>query len=265
MSLLHVTNGESAARRIRAAGLGGEVLPWDDVLHEGPLVAAPPATLRRLRADFLAAHGWGEADALADRFARRDARLAHAVAEAQPIVLWFEHDLFDQLQLVQVLAVVGDAPAELVQSTAFLGEPATQLRPLWARRTPVTRAQRALARAAWEAVCARDLGPLLAADTSALPCLHGALERLREEWAPHSRTERQLLAALAAGPRDPVALFAANQAAEEAPFLGDTWCYLRLYELARAGLIAPVEGPMPLPPPRGDHDRFTRLRLALAA
>ena len=215
---------------------------------------------RAARARFLAAHGWGEPAALAARLAARDDRLARALGAGEPIVLWFEHDLYDQLQLLQVLVALGDAPADLIQATEFLGERDTELAPLWAGRTPLTHAQRALARAAWGALC--DAGDF-AGDTGALPCLGAALDRLREERAPRPRTDAQLLAALRAGPRDAAALFAANQAAEEAPFLGDTWCFARLHALAEAGLVAPVDGPMPLPPPRGDHDRFAAVRLAL--
>jgi hypothetical protein len=86
-----------------------------------------------------------------------------------------------------------------------------------------------------------------------------ALDRFDEEPA---RTKRQLLAALADGPRTPAQLFAANQAQEEAIFLGDTWCFLFLYELARDGELAPAGGgPMPLPPPRGDGDTFASTML----
>src|SRR5262249_20182386 len=37
LSLLHVTNGESAGNTLRQAALGGAVLPWQDSLHEGPV------------------------------------------------------------------------------------------------------------------------------------------------------------------------------------------------------------------------------------
>ena len=130
VAVLHVTNGRSAAARIRAARPGADVLPWDDVLHEGPLASGPGA--RAVRARFLAAHGWGDAAALEDALARRDARLARAVGGGEPVVLWFEHDLYDQLQLLQVLTALGDAPAELIQSTAFLGPAGTDLDALWA-------------------------------------------------------------------------------------------------------------------------------------
>ena len=49
-SLLHVTNGESAGNTLRQTALGGAVLPWQDVLHEGPVPAVPrPQLLRGAR------------------------------------------------------------------------------------------------------------------------------------------------------------------------------------------------------------------------
>lgn len=33
---LHISNGDHAAERIRFAGITGDVVPWRDVLHEGP-------------------------------------------------------------------------------------------------------------------------------------------------------------------------------------------------------------------------------------
>jgi DNA-binding transcriptional MerR regulator len=53
-ALLHVTNGESAGNTLRQTALGGAVLSWQDVLHEGPVPDVPAAELRRVRARFLA-------------------------------------------------------------------------------------------------------------------------------------------------------------------------------------------------------------------
>jgi hypothetical protein len=88
----------------------------------------------------------------------------------------------------------------------------------------------------------------------ALPHLGSALRRFAEE---PSRTKRQLLAALADGPRTALQQFFANQEQEEAIFLGDTWAFLFIYELWEEGRLAPVGGgPMPLPPPKGDAATF---------
>ena len=112
--MLHVTNGDSAAELIRRSGIAGDVLSWRDVLHEGPVPADLELTaLGRVRAEFLAAQGWGRVDEIRAAFIERDETIA-AVGERDEIVLWFEHDLYDQLQLIQILDAVsrraGDAP-----------------------------------------------------------------------------------------------------------------------------------------------------------
>jgi hypothetical protein len=232
------------------------VLSWDDVLHEGPL-AFDAAESRAVRARFLSACGWGDETTIRGDLERRD----RALEEAPRVVLWFEHDLFDQLQLLQILSQVRSPQhLELVQSSDYLGSlDAAALERLWETRRPVTREQLELARDAWRAACSDKIEPFLQRDASALPYVHSALRRLVEERRPLSRTKRQLLVALAQGPRLPPELFAASQAAEDAIFLGDAWCLLHLYELAGEGLVTQL----PPPPPRGDYEAFTATAVAL--
>src|SRR5207249_9098749 len=61
--ILHVTNGESSGNTLRQTALGGAVLPWQDVLTEGPVPALSPGELRAVRAGFLSTCGWGGAAA----------------------------------------------------------------------------------------------------------------------------------------------------------------------------------------------------------
>jgi hypothetical protein len=266
--VLHVTNGDSAARGIAAAGLGGEVLAWQDVLHEGPVPAGlGPAALRVRRARFLAACGCGDAGAIEGDLRARDERLAAALGR-EPVVLWFEHDLFDQLQLVQVLSGLPDgAPVEAILSDRYLGGlPPAALAALWPRRAPVTAAQRAEARRAWDAV--RDPDPaaveaLLARPPTALPHLAAALRRWLEELPAAgdglARTERQALRTVADGTATPREAFLTAQAAEEAVFLGDAWFHRRLADLGRGErrLVETAAGePLGAPPPVGS-DAFT--------
>ena len=69
--VLHVTNGDSAVGALRAAGIEGDVLPWRDALHEGPVRAGlDPAALRAERARFIAERGWAEEAARARRHDR---------------------------------------------------------------------------------------------------------------------------------------------------------------------------------------------------
>jgi DNA-binding transcriptional MerR regulator len=251
---LHVTNGESVGGTLRETSLGGAVLSWDDVLHVGPL-AFEPAESRRVRAAFFAEHGWGDSTAIETELTRRDELLARA----DRVVVWVEHDLFDQLQLLQVLAQIDDdADVELVQADDFLGNlEAPELEALWLKRRRVPAVTRRAARNAWRKVTEGDLE----VDVPELPYLAAALRRLVEEREPLPRTKRQLLTLLADGPKSPFQLFRANQELEEAPFLGDAWCFRFLWELARDGLVRPL----PPPPPLGDERAFAAARVELTA
>lgn len=263
--LLHVTNGESAGNTLRQTGLGGAVLSWQDVLHEGPVPAVPPSELRVMRARFLSECGWGSERSLLDSFERRDRLFEHALEAQTRVVLWFEPDLYDQLQLLQALALAGDAELELIQADEDLGPlAADELEALWPSRRPVTEGMRALARDAWDAFCAPEpaaLAELLERDTAALPHLGSALRRLLEELPAArdglTRTERQLLEPLLDGPKRAPELYVASQAREEAIFLGDAWAWKRLAELV------PLVEELPAPPPLGDPREFAATPVTL--
>ena len=88
---------------IQGTGLAGTVVPWRDALHEGPVPDVPDAELRRIRARFLAGEQAADVDTAAE-LERRDRTLAAHRDGAY--VLWFEADLYDQLQLIQILAML---------------------------------------------------------------------------------------------------------------------------------------------------------------
>jgi hypothetical protein len=261
--VLHVTNGDSAGAKIQAAGLDGDVMAWNDVLHEGPIPAGVDAAeLRAVRARFLADCGWGEAAQIEADLAGRDERLVEAHGR-QLIVLWFEHDLYDQLQLLQILDMLDDnGGVSAVLPDRFIGamDPA-EVAQLAQDRAPVSDEQLALARLAWAAVRAGEpvaVEAMLATHTGALPHLAPSLRRLLQELPAVgdglSRTERQALEALAAGADTPADAFVASQAAEEAPFMGDAWFWRHLAELGEGDrpLVRAADGaPLGPPPPLG--------------
>jgi redox-sensitive transcriptional activator SoxR len=285
-SLLHVTNGESAGNTLRQTALGGAVLPWQDVLHEGPVPALARRELLRTRARFLADCGWGRQQALLSTLERRDQQLLEALRDGLHVVLWFEHDLYDQLQLLDVLALAHTAETapELIVTGSFDGKPsfaglgeltASELETLWpSRHRPAPAALEAAANA-WAAFKAPEptaLAELATRANAHLPFLTPALRRLLEELpAPAdglSRTERAALETIAAGARTPPASFVAVQRLEEAPFLGDTWFYHALSQLGQGErrLLESDDGlPLPPPPPLGDGQLFARLQLRLTA
>jgi hypothetical protein len=233
--MLHITNGDESAKRIRETGVPGEILPWRDALHEGPVPAGISAKeLRELRARFIDQQGWWPMrSALAD-LAKRDELLARAKGEDE-VVLWFEHDLYDQLQLLQVLNDAtlpsrGAAKLSLIQTDTYL----TSLKPadfesLFPAREPVSAKQVEIAQKAWKAFRSTDasaIAALLRLDTSALPHVASALYRHLEEFPSVSnglsRSEAQALEGVDGGAKTLKDAFkAAHQDREERVFMGD--------------------------------------------
>jgi redox-sensitive transcriptional activator SoxR len=281
---LHVTNGESAGNTLRQTAVGGAVLPWQDVLHEGPVPGGSRASLLRARADFLAGCGWGSRRAILSGLERRDRQYLDVLRGGTQVVLWFEHDLFDQLQLVDALAIAHEAGGrpELIVVGAFPGRPgfrglgelsADELETLWPARRVATDDALSAATAVWEAFRAPELDTLarLARDSSQeLPFLAAALERLLEELPASadglSGTERRVLLAIEAGAHTPMAAFLGAQGLEKAPFQGDAWFFRTLVELGRGRdrLVETQDGEeLPPAPPLGDGLAFTGLPLRL--
>src|SRR3954453_6643363 len=206
---------------MRRVPIGGEIVSWRGVLHEGPVPPLAPAELRPVRARYLARLGPPGAEEIEATLRARDERLEGALEAGEPVVLWFEHDLYDQLQLLQILAGLPDRPSavELICIGAFPGRPGFaglgelepgELASLWPVRAPVTHAHVRAGRAAWDVFRGTDpraLARAAAAPDEPLPFLAPALRRLLEELpGPRDglgRTERALLAAVAAGARPP--------------------------------------------------------------
>ena len=248
--MLIITNGSSAVGTLERADIPGEKLPWNDVLHDGPVPAGLDLdALGTVRARYIADCGWGAFhDILAD-FRRRDTRLQRSPDDDE-VVLWFEHDLYDQLQLLQLLDWYG-APARrparrsLICHARFVSMCSNdQVRADFARRAPVTDEQIGLAMDAWAAVRApspEGVLEILNGDVGALPFLGDALERFLEELPGRdglARSERQLLAAVADGADTVGAAFVAAQDRESATYLGDA--SFALYAIRLAQGAAPL-------------------------
>lgn len=200
---------------IEAARMPGAVSIWADPLHDGPVPGElSDEQLLEVRARHLADvdDRASLVDTVAGLKAWRRAIAEHDVY--RELVLWYEHDLFDQLNLIQLLTWVrGNLPAakpvSLVCIGSFPGRPdfkglgeltPVELTPLLEARQPVTEPQYALAERAWRAFrepTPESLDRLRQNDTSALPFLGAALTRFLQEypWTTDglSRRERRLL------------------------------------------------------------------------
>lgn len=257
VNTLHVTNGDSVLHTWKKAGLLGTHLAWRDVLHEGPVPGNLPLdALSRVRADYLAARGLGNAIRLHRDFEKRDAIIRRA-AEFEEIVLWFEHDLYDQLHLLQILAVledqgIGAGAVQLIQSDQYLGMlTADEIMALFPKRRFLTSAMAAAAAHAWRSFTSaapEELQRAAQKTYAGFPFLAAALKRLCEEFPATgtglSRTQKQLLEACAQGARTKQDLFRRSQAREEASFLGDTPSYAHVDDLCAepAPLLTALDG-----------------------
>ena len=100
---LNITNGDSAAGTLSEAGIAGKIIAWRDVLHEGPVDASLSLNaLSKQRARFISERGWGDFAHVSGDFAERDRVIQH-LDYFDEVVLWFEDDLYDQLQMIQLL------------------------------------------------------------------------------------------------------------------------------------------------------------------
>ncbi|MEM8489091.1 MAG: hypothetical protein AAF564_26330 [Bacteroidota bacterium] len=241
MATLVVTNGRSGVDSIRAAGVEGEIFSWDDVLHDGPVPGGYELpVLSELRARYLASVDEMSFDKIKTAFEARDAQLLGA-RSFDELVLFFEHDLYDQLQLLQVLFLLHtdvsySGHIAMAEPPTYIGYCKPEaLMEAFGTRSQVDAACIDAGVKYWEAFTAETpdkLGEMLRYETPLLPHMQPALLRLAESY-PNvdtglSRTEQQILTILADGPENAGILFRKNQEMEVAMFLGDASFMQRL-------------------------------------
>jgi hypothetical protein len=178
----------------------------------------------------------------------------NGLARFDRVLLWFEHDLWDQAALIRVLSLLAERrmlegrlflmPADGRRSFPELAD--AELAAL--APAPVTRTQVEACAEAWAAFAAADPRTLDVLWRRALPLPHlaPALRRHLQDlpWTTDglSLTERLLLRALAAGAGDPSGVLAAMRAADPVFHLTDLMLHDHVMRLA--------EGPRRLIEPR---------------
>lgn len=241
---IHLRCGSDIRDGLRQAGFSGGFVEYADPICQGPVPEG--ADLLQVRAAFLAEeYGLDASRALrrleAEEAALETAALGATTAGGNRVVLWFEHDTYDQLLLARVLARFAEAPArpglELICIDSFpgispfrgLGQlSAADLRTLWPRRRPVAPGQVSLGARVWQALRSPTPVPLhvlACGGTPALPLMAPALVRHLAElpWRRDGlgMTERLLLHTLEGGPATVDEAFRRYEAIEPLPYLGD--------------------------------------------
>lgn len=199
-STLHIRCGSDIRLTLEAAGLEGDFLEYSDPVCQGPVTAGE--NLLQLRADFInQAYEDGSLQKQEKTLTildQAEQALARAASEYARVVLWFEHDSYDQLILCRVLAHFAEHGSpevlEMVTTNHYPGIPrfiglgqldGDALLKLWQTRASVTAEQLALGRRGWQALQQAEptaLAELAASpDAHSLPYLSPALTRHLQE------------------------------------------------------------------------------------
>jgi hypothetical protein len=266
---LNITNGDSAAGTLSEAGVEGKIISWRDVLHEGPVDSSLSLEeLSKARARFIAEQGWDDFAHVSGDFTERDRVIRH-LDYFDEVVLWFEDDLYDQLQLIQLLdffargAARGKTLSVIVVDGYIPPLSVAELKQLDEKRPRVTPEQLELAKRAWKAFGSADptsISRLLDENTSALKYLAAALRRHMEEFPSSvnglSRSEREALTAIEAGHAKPVAAFLEVARQQESIFLGDIifYSYLERMSGKKDALVTWKDG-TPVTAPTSERSR----------
>ena len=264
--MLHIVNGDCAVEALRESGIEGGFLSWIDVLHDGPVPAGLSLEeLSEVRADFIADCDWAVLEKVKAAFQKRDLVFneCHVYDE---VVLWNSFELFDQLQIMQLLDAFAQTREKyqhlsIIFIDDYLGRASIESLPGWfEKRKPVSDTQLLLGQLGWRAFTAQTpalMFELVQQDTSALPFLQSGLFRLFEEFPAEgsglSRTERCILEQVRSGVSRLVDLFPAVQAEEPVNFMGDWSFWKRVRELVEAPRpLLEVEGDIPFYEPPKD-------------
>jgi hypothetical protein len=256
MTTLHIRCGSDIRSRLAEAGFTGDFLEYSDALCQGPVVE--DASWLDRRADFLAGNygaGIGASrEQIGEGRAEAEAKLQTAAACYGRVVLWFEHDSYDQLNLSRCLAQFAETlPARLEMVTLdhypgamrFIGLgqlPPEALRLLWDERKPVSVPQVQAGQTVWRLLRRSDPSALAAAAVAgleALPYLARAVRRHCQElpWTGDGLglTERLILELVAERPRRIGEVFRDLQHDREPlPWLGDLMLHTIVEAMKRA-------------------------------
>lgn len=193
MSMLHIVNGDSVGKKLQQGVVEGDIWVWREVYSHGPvfLDSAAPDN-RSVRAQYLE-QTLGIPQTEYIQISEAQEKSLADVFKYKEIVLWFEHDLFDQAMLCYLLHRFSAQPEletklRLLCIGAFAGidpfrglgqlsvEQMTTLVETW---KPIGAKELDVGNRLWQAYTSPSpelLQQLLNADTSVLPFAHAAFQ-----------------------------------------------------------------------------------------
>jgi hypothetical protein len=251
--MLHIINGDSTASTLKQSDLEGEKFVFREVLIYGPT----PSGLgrpewRAVRANHLSESYGIDLERCEHDLLEQDQVLDNLNLHNE-VILWFEHDLFCQLNLLYLLhQFARSTPAvtqlSLINIGSFRGKEnfrglgelnAEELVSLFPARQRLTRRELDLGATAWEAYTSPDpsvIEALLTQDTSALPFLRTALRAHLQRFPSLKnglgKIENSGLDLIERGLHKFNEVFPRFVAKEQVYGLGDTQFWISLQQLA---------------------------------
>ncbi len=229
---LHITNGDSSADAMREAGILGDILPWRDVLHIGPVQNHDTWELfDRARIEFLISVNLANEAFIKQTFEERRAVMSQ-LDLYEKIYLWFEHDLYDQLQLLQIIKYLTPQlrlydRINLIVTDMYLGQAKpSDFHDLFRFSEPLSVNHIAAVEPYWLALTHHT--PVLLNElneSEALPFMHIAFKRLCEEYPSTLNGLNRVQSTIVELLRNECKgseLFSRYQATEESRFMGDS-------------------------------------------
>lgn len=251
--MLHILNGGATEAVLAQTAVPGSRFSFRDVLIEGPTPAINGSDWRRVRVKYLGLAYGVEREECESNFQRQD-EVFNSFKRHEEVTLWFESDLFCQLNLLFILDwcarnELGDAKLSLICIGEFPGRPnfrglgelePDELASLFEQRVPITQAVLKRATQAWDAYRSEDprnLNPFLQSDNEGLPFLNRALKlhlaRFPSVQNGLNRIENKALSLIAAGAARFGDLFPRFVEAESDYGLGDAQFWNSLQRLTQ--------------------------------
>jgi len=253
--MLHIHNGDSTADTARKSNIPGEHLAWREALVCGPAPADLSADqFLQIRAKHLA-EAYGVNLDQCQQELRAQTEALSRFSDHEEVVLWFEHDLFCQVNLSYLLnwfaqREPGKTKLSLISIGEFPGIPGfrglgqlnkEQLAELFPQRQEVSQPQLELGSKTWRAYSSPDpaeLSSLLDSDLSAIPFLERALSKHLQRFPSTTnglgRIENAGLELIARGNGKFKSLYPAFARREFEYGFGDAQLFLELKRLADA-------------------------------
>ena len=188
--MLHIVNGDSVGNKLRQSRIEGEILVWREVYSFGPVFPDIGNAEMQFRAQYLEQRLGIPAAEFVKGCSSQEEQL-RGIQQHEDVVLWFEHDLFDQTMLAYLLHLLasqplGDTRIHLlcigqfpgIESFRGLGQLSVeQLETLEGTWRQIGEEELSLGSAIWAAYASPNVEDhigIVHKDTSALPYAHTA-------------------------------------------------------------------------------------------